>query len=100
MKKIRTLLDQYENRIGIGEVYAPPPGDAKNVARYLRSGDDGVHLAFDFSLILARWSASSYYRISQGKDAGRAQFYGEKEKFLPAGTHLWQCPVLDKPEPR
>jgi alpha-glucosidase len=61
VKKIRSLLDQYENRISIGEIFVQPPGDAKNVARYLRNGDDGIHLAFDFSLIFSRWSASSYY---------------------------------------
>jgi alpha-glucosidase len=55
------LLDQYENRISIGEIYAPPPGDAKNAARYLGKGNNGIHLAFDFSLIFSRWNASSYF---------------------------------------
>jgi glycosidase len=28
------LLDQYDDRAGVGEIYTPPPGDAKSAARY------------------------------------------------------------------
>ncbi|MDD4604593.1 MAG: alpha-amylase family glycosyl hydrolase [Bacteroidales bacterium] len=34
VRKIRELLNRYEDRVGIGEIYAQPPGDAKTAARY------------------------------------------------------------------
>ena len=60
--QIRELLDQYENRVSIGEIYTHPPGDAKAAARYLAKGNDGIHLAFDFSLIFSPWNAYSYFK--------------------------------------
>ncbi len=60
--QIRKLLDQYENRTGIGEIYSMPPGSAKTAARYLAGGHHGIHLAFDFSLIFSAWNAHSYYK--------------------------------------
>ena len=60
--RIRKLLDQYENTTGIGEIYSLPPGNAKTAARYLAQGHDGIHLAFDFSLIFSAWNAHAYYK--------------------------------------
>jgi len=61
--RIRSLLDHYEDRVSIGEIYSPPPGDAGIAAKYLAIGKTpGIHLAFDFSLIYSRWNAYSYYR--------------------------------------
>jgi alpha-glucosidase len=60
--RIRKLLDRYENTTSIGEVYSLPPGNAKTAARYLVSGHDGIHLAFDFSLIFSAWNAHSYFK--------------------------------------
>ncbi len=62
VKQIRELLDQYQNTVGVGEVYTYPPGDAKGAARYLAKGNNGLHLAFDFSLIFSRWNAGTYYK--------------------------------------
>ncbi|MEI7980113.1 MAG: alpha-amylase family glycosyl hydrolase [Bacteroidota bacterium] len=78
---IRQMLDRYDNRVSIGEIYAPPPGDSKRAARYLAKGNDGIHLAFDFSLIFTIWNAHSYYKsIKSWYDA------------LPEGG--WPCNVL------
>ena len=63
--QIRKLLDRYENTTAIGEIYSLPPGSAKTAARYLVSGHDGIHLAFDFSLIFSRWSAKAYFQCIQ-----------------------------------
>ena len=60
--QIRKLLDQYENTIAIGEIYSLHPGNAKAAAKYLVKGHDGIHLAFDFSLIFSAWNAHSYYK--------------------------------------
>jgi len=62
VKMIRQLLDCYENRVSIGEIYAMPPGDSKTASRYLGKGKNGIHLAFDFSLIFSAWNAYSYYK--------------------------------------
>jgi alpha-glucosidase len=60
--RIRQLLDQYKNTAAIGEVYTLPPGNPKTAARYLAHGHDGIHLAFDFSLIFSAWNANAYYK--------------------------------------
>jgi len=60
--QIRELLDRYDNKVSIGEIYTHPPGDAKAAARYLAKGKDGIHLAFDFSLIFSIWNAHSYFK--------------------------------------
>ncbi|MCK9422226.1 MAG: alpha-glucosidase [Bacteroidales bacterium] len=78
---IRQLTDSYENRTTIGEIYAPPPGDAKTAARYLAKGKEGIHLAFDFSLIFSIWNAHSYFKCIN-------TWY----KNLPDGG--WPCNVL------
>ena len=62
VRQIRELLDRYEDKVSIGEIYANPPGDAKTAARYLAKGKDGLHLAFDFSLIFSTWNAHSYFK--------------------------------------
>lgn len=62
VRQIRELLDQYDDKVSIGEIYAHPPGDAKTAARYLATGQDGLHLAFDFSLIFSTWNAYSYFK--------------------------------------
>lgn len=62
VKQIRELLDQYDKRVGVGEVYTYPPGDARGAARYLAKGNNGLHMAFDFSLIFSRWNAAAYYK--------------------------------------
>ena len=59
---IRQLLDQYQDRASIGEIYSMPPGNAKTAARYLAAGHNGIHLAFDFSLIFSRWNAHAYFK--------------------------------------
>ncbi len=65
VKKLREMLDQYESRVGIGEIYTEPPGNANTAARYLAKGNNGIHLAFDFSLIFSRWNAHSYFNSIQ-----------------------------------
>lgn len=62
VRQIRELLDKYADRTCIGEIYTPPPGDAVTAARYLAKGTDGLHLAFDFSLIFSTWNAHSYFK--------------------------------------
>jgi alpha-glucosidase len=78
---IRQLLDRYENKVSIGEIYAHPPGNAKTAARYLAKGQNGIHLAFDFSLIFRSWNAHSYFKCIK-------DWYDS----IPEGG--WPCNVL------
>jgi alpha-glucosidase len=60
-RELRSLLDDYPERMCVAEVYSLPPGDSSVAATYLQSGDDGMNMAFDFSLMLKSWSASKYF---------------------------------------
>jgi alpha-glucosidase len=61
IRELRKLIDQYPERLLVGEIYTLPPGDSKLVSRYLDHGE-GLHMAFDFSLIFSNWNAYSYYK--------------------------------------
>ena len=61
VRELRKLTDQYKDRVIVGEIYTMPPGNSKIAASYLANGN-GIHLAFDFSLIFRSWDAKKYYR--------------------------------------
>jgi alpha-glucosidase len=60
--ELRKLLNDYPERMCVAEVYSLPPGDSTVAASYLQTGEDGVNMAFDFSLMLRSWSAKKYFR--------------------------------------
>ncbi len=60
LKELRKLLDAYPDRMIVGETYASPPGDPEISASYLGTGEDELHLAFDFSLLFSRYGAGRY----------------------------------------
>jgi alpha-glucosidase len=62
VKWLRTLINEYPDRVIVGEVYTLPPGNSETVASYLGNGDNALHMAFDFSLIFSRWNARRYYK--------------------------------------
>jgi alpha-glucosidase len=62
VKKLRSLLDSYPNKMAVGEIYATPPGNPKLAASYLGDGDNALHLAFNFALFFRHWNASSYFK--------------------------------------
>lgn len=62
IKKLRKLVDQYEDRMLVGEVFTLPPGNSRNAARFLGNGNNLLHMTFDFSLIFQKWGAKSYYK--------------------------------------
>lgn len=61
IKRLRKLTDQYNDVALIGEIYNTPPGDHKLVASYLGNGNDGLNLAFDFSIFFKNWNATYYF---------------------------------------
>jgi len=80
-KMLRKLLDEYNDRMCVGEIYALPPGNPEGAAGYLSTGNDSLHLAFDFSLIFTRWNARKYYKSIEN-------WYS---RIPPEG---WACNVL------
>ena len=57
LKELRSVFDEYEERMMVGEVFSPFP-DAELSSSYLGNGEDELHLAFDFSLFYKKkWDA-------------------------------------------
>ena len=60
LQDLRKILNRYDERMSIGEIYTLPPGDPELAASYLGNGKDTLHLAFDFSLMFKPWNAKIY----------------------------------------
>jgi alpha-glucosidase len=81
--EMRALLDGYDDRVMIGEIYLP----IERLVTYYGPGLTGTHLPFNFQLISAPWNA-----------AALAGIISDYEAALPAGA--WPNWVLgnhDKP---
>jgi alpha-glucosidase len=59
MKQIRAVVDEYPDRMTVGEVFTEAPGDPKLVASYYGNGD-GLYLAFNFAFLYCPWRASAF----------------------------------------
>lgn len=85
VRGIRGVLDEYEARMAVGEVYLMDPAE---VARYYGKGDE-LHLAFNFSVMKTPWSAEGF----------REQI--ERFESLLPEAHGWPTLVLSShDEPR
>lgn len=51
--EMRHLLDQYDERMMVGEIYLP----VERLMTYYGSGGQGAHLPFNFQLVLLPWKA-------------------------------------------
>ncbi len=71
VKEMRALLDEYSERLLIGEIYLP----IGKLVAYYGTADDGAHLPFNFQLITLPWNAR---KISAA--------ISEYEGALPAGA--------------
>lgn len=87
IRELRGLINTYENRMLVGEVFSLPPGDPSLSARFLGDGSDSLHLAFDFSLIYRFWNARMYYKCVR-----------RWMKKIPDGG--WPCHVLSNHDQR
>ena len=84
IEEMRGLIDQYEDRLLIGEIYLPVE---RLVTYYGRGGTRGVHLPFNFQLIQAEWDA-----------AHLAEMIAEYEALLPEeGWPNWVLSNHDQP---
>jgi alpha-glucosidase len=67
---LRRVVDQYDDRVLIGEIYLP----IERLVAYYGEGLRGAHLPFNFQLILTAWDARDIDRLIR-----------EYEAALPAG---------------
>ncbi len=84
--ELREVVDAYDDRVLIGEIYLP----VERLVAYYGAASRGVHLPFNFQLIQAPWSASEIGRM-----------IAEYERMVPEGE--WPNWVLgnhDKPRIR
>ncbi|MGH7875202.1 MAG: alpha-amylase family glycosyl hydrolase [Candidatus Binatia bacterium] len=57
--RVRRLVDQYKDRVLIGEIYLP----IERLVQYYGADLGGVHVPFNFQLLLAKWHARDMARI-------------------------------------
>ena len=57
--RMRRLVDQYRDRVLIGEIYLP----VERLVQYYGVNLSGVHVPFNFQLLLAKWHARDIARI-------------------------------------
>lgn len=50
IKRIRSLVDSYEDKVLIGDIVVAPPGEPELVASYYGLYKDELHMAFDYSI--------------------------------------------------
>jgi alpha-glucosidase len=79
--RMRRLVDQYKDRVLMGEIYLP----IERLVQYYGLDLGGVHVPFNFQLLLAKWHARDIARI-----------IGEYEATLP--EHGWPNWVLGNHE--
>ena len=81
--RMRGLVDRYKDRVLIGEIYLP----IERLVQYYGADLGGVHIPFNFQLLLAKWQARDIARI-----------IGEYEAALPErGWPNWVLGNHDRP---
>jgi alpha-glucosidase len=65
VSSIRDLLDEYGDRIMIGEIYLP----ISKLVTYYGTGNRGVHLPFNFQLLMLPWSSQKISAAIQEYEA-------------------------------
>jgi len=63
--RLRALADEYDDRVLIGEIYLP----VERLVSYYGADLSGVHLPFNFQLILAAWDAEHIGRLIEEYEA-------------------------------
>jgi len=85
LRDLRRLLDGYDERMMVGEVYILDP---EKVARYYGRNDQ-LHLAFNFTFLHSRWDAASF----------RSQVEGF-ERLVPEGVGWPDYVLSNHDQPR
>ena len=76
-KSFRRLLDEYPERMCVGEV----AGSVSTIADFYGQSDDELHMAFNFNLTHSPWRAPAFH-----------QALSDWESTLPSGS--WPCYAL------
>lgn len=58
-QEIRSITDQYKDRMLVGEIYT---NDVKEAVSYQGTGKNELHMAFNFSFLFQRWNAQGFYQ--------------------------------------
>ena len=87
LKTFRTMLERYPQRMLVGEIMVDKPGEPEIAASYLGTGEDELHLAFDFSGTWLPWKADAWKRAAQ-----------RWERAIPKSG--WPCWVLSNHDTR
>ena len=83
INRMRRLVDEYEDRVLIGEIYLP----VERLVQYYGADLSGLHVPFNFQLVLAPWDARHI-----------AQLIADYEAALPeGGWPNWVLGNHDKP---
>ncbi len=67
---LRKVLDGYESRIGIGEIWY----ETQRWARYFGKTGGGLHMPFNFQLAQKQWSAASVREVVESLEAAVPEF--------------------------
>ncbi|HKG17238.1 MAG TPA: alpha-amylase family glycosyl hydrolase [Solirubrobacteraceae bacterium] len=59
LRRLRQVLDEYGDRVAVGEVYAD---DQRTLVGYVNSGDE-LHMVHNFSLLHQPWSAAAFREV-------------------------------------
>lgn len=62
LKRFRVLLNEYREKMIVGEIFSEPPGNQKLSAEFYGNGNDELHLSFDFSFMYTRWDAGKFMK--------------------------------------
>lgn len=68
--RMRRLVNQYQDRVLIGEIYLP----VERLVQYYGADLGGVHIPFNFQLLLAKWQARDIARIIGEYEAALPQY--------------------------
>mgnify|MGYP000901831391 CR=1 FL=1 len=63
-REIRSLVNQYQDRMLVGEIYMEDLQAIEEVAQYYGKGDE-LHLAFNFAFLHQKWDARLFHRQIQ-----------------------------------
>jgi alpha-glucosidase len=59
LRRLRSVLQEYDERIAVGEVYA---SSQRTLVEYVNSGDE-LHMVHNFNLLLQPWSAERFRTV-------------------------------------
>ena len=58
-KEIRAIMDEYDDKMVVGEVYMD---DSSAAAKYYGENDDGLNMAFNFNFTFQPWNGKKIYK--------------------------------------